>query len=63
MGRIKSTLIKRSTKEIMNLDRSAFSNDFEHNKKAVSGLVPGISKKVRNSIAGYISRIIKRQKS
>ena len=60
MGRIKGTLVKRSTKDLLFNDKSAYTGDFEHNKKAVSKAVPGISKKIRNSIAGYISRIMKR---
>ncbi len=58
MGRIKGTLVKRSTKDLLAGDRTAFTGDFEHNKKAVSSAVPGISKKIRNSIAGYISRLL-----
>ena len=60
MGRIKGTLVKRSTKDLLIRDKSAFTSDFELNKKAVSLAVPGISKKIRNSIAGYITRLLKK---
>ncbi len=62
MGRIKSTLVKRSTKDIMASDKGSFSADFEENKRKVEQKVPGISKKLRNSIAGYISRLMKKKK-
>ena len=58
MGRIKGTLVKRSTQDLLKLDRTVFTSDFELNKKAVSNAVPGISKKIRNSIAGYITRLL-----
>lgn len=61
MGRIKGTLIKRSTKDLLNVYSNKFSTDFDQNKKAVSGILPTLGKKLRNSIAGYITRIVKRQ--
>lgn len=61
MGRIKGTLVKRSTKELLKVHPGKFSEDFNQNKITVSGAVPGIPKKIRNSIAGYISRLIHRE--
>lgn len=60
MGRIKGTLIKRTTKELLKKNPGAFSEDFEHNKKEVGKYVE--QKKIRNSIAGYISRLVKKSK-
>jgi ribosomal protein S17E len=36
------------------------SSEFNDNKKVIAGLTP--SKKIRNQIAGYITRLKKRQK-
>jgi len=60
MGRIKGTVIKRATKELMKEHPEEFTDDFEQNKKVVGKYVE--QKKFRNSIAGYITRIIKKQK-
>jgi len=61
MGRIKGTLVKRSTRDLLEVHSSKFSEDFELNKKIVSDSVPGIGKKLRNSISGYISRLKKKE--
>jgi small subunit ribosomal protein S17e len=54
MGRIKSKLIKRTANNLMNLENS-FSDKFEENKELLKGGVE--SKKLRNQLAGYITRI------
>jgi len=59
MGRIKGTVIKRATKELLKEYPNEFTEDFEQNKKIVSMHVK--QKKFRNSVAGYIARIVKRQ--
>ncbi len=60
MGRIKSLMVKRATRELMKQELP-FSEDFTRNKQILgNSTMP--SKKVRNKIAGYISRI-KRQKA
>ncbi len=59
MGRIKGTIIKRATRELLEEHAEEFTPDFEHNKKIVKGYVK--QKKFRNSIAGYISRLVKKK--
>jgi small subunit ribosomal protein S17e len=59
MGRIKSLPIKRTTLELLEKRPELFSDNFEHNKKVVNKVVEA-DKKTRNSIAGYVSRIVKR---
>ena len=61
MGRIKGTLVKRTTKDLLKYHKSKFNTDLENNKKAVSGTIPGIPKKIRNSVAGYATRLMKRE--
>jgi len=55
MGRIKTKLIKRTTRKLIELSPELFDKEFEHNKKSLGNTLP--SKKVRNKIAGYITRI------
>ena len=64
MGRIKTTLIKRSGKKLLAIHNDAFNTDFVKNKKSVSERADITSKKLRNGIAGYITRMVsKSQKS
>jgi len=58
MGRIKSKLIKRTGKGLLS-ETDNFTPGFENNKQMIKGLTP--SKKMRNQIAGYITRLKKRQ--
>jgi small subunit ribosomal protein S17e len=62
MGRIKSLPIKRTTLELLEKHPDLFSDDFEKNKIVLSKIVEA-DKKTRNSIAGYIMRIVKRTKA
>ncbi len=54
MGRIKSTLVKRTAKQIINKDKN-FTDQFDYNKKLLGQSMP--SKKIRNKIAGYMARL------
>lgn len=53
MGRIKSKLIKRTGRSLLK-EESSFTSDFDDNKRVLKGLMP--SKKIRNQVAGYITR-------
>lgn len=59
MGKIKSKLIKRSAKELIKKGIE-FSEDFEINKKILGNTMP--SKKIRNQMAGYLSKLSKEGK-
>lgn len=60
MGRIKSKLVKRTAHSLLKAENQ-FNSSFENNKKVLgNNLMP--SKKIRNQIAGYISRLKKREK-
>ena len=61
MGRIKSTLTKRTSKQLVENSPESFEKTFEENKKALGRTVP--SKKMRNKIAGYVTRIKKNTKN
>jgi small subunit ribosomal protein S17e len=61
MGRIKSKLIKRTSRQLLDGSPDSFEETFNANKKALGTTIP--SKKVRNKVAGYIARIKKNTKS
>ena len=58
MGRIKSKLVKRTSRILLKEDNK-FSEKFDENKKLLRSV--DTSKKIKNQIAGYISRIKKRK--
>ena len=62
MGRIKTQLIKRITKQLMDKKGADLSTDFATNQKSVSEFLDVPSKKLRNIIAGYTTRLVKKQK-
>lgn len=55
MGRIKQTLIKRTSRQLLEQLPDSFGKTFEENKKALGHTLP--SKRMRNKIAGYIARL------
>jgi small subunit ribosomal protein S17e len=61
MGRIKTARIKRVANIILKKFEDLFTTDVEKNKQAMSEVVEIPSKKVRNIVAGYITRL-KKQK-
>jgi len=61
MGRIKSTLVKRTSRQLIAQSPESFDKTFEGNKKALGSILP--SKRTRNKIAGYIARINKNTKT
>ena len=61
MGRIKTTFIKRKTKELLRKHEDKFTSDYDDNKKLASQLSDVSSKKLRNTIAGYLTRLKKKE--
>lgn len=59
MGRIKTMLIKRTTREILEKHGSEFNTNFDDNKKVLNSRLKISSKKMRNVIAGYATRLKK----
>lgn len=59
MGRIKTQLIKRTTLELAKQHRDKFNHDYTHNKQMVAQLLTTESKKLRNIVSGYITRLMK----
>jgi small subunit ribosomal protein S17e len=57
LGKVKTEQIKRVGKELIARYPSKFSSNFEDNKHTVSALTKGATTRVRNQIAGYITRV------
>lgn len=62
MGRIKTTLIKRTAHSLIKKYPDKFTEDFGENKKIVEELAEVPSKKLRNIIAGYITRLTRKER-
>ena len=63
MGRIKTMLVKRVTNELIETYPGRFTTDFTKNKAIVEELSNVPSKKIRNVIAGYVTRITKKRQA
>lgn len=61
MGRIKTARIKRVTTEIMRIHGQELKTDFDQNKKVLGKVADIRSKKLRNVIAGYATRLVRRR--
>jgi len=59
MGRIKTTMVKRLTNDLVKHHGEKLGSDFSKNKEKVAELLDGASKKMRNVIAGYATRLKK----
>ncbi|UZE93601.1 MAG: 30S ribosomal protein S17e [Candidatus Pacearchaeota archaeon] len=62
MGRVKSLSIKRTTRKLLEKHPNLFTDDFEKNKKILDEILE-INKRTKNSIAGYITRLVKKEKN
>jgi len=62
IGRIKTVLVKRITKQLVSEHADEFSQDFNKNKEVLKKYAIIKSTKIRNVIAGYASRLIKQSK-
>lgn len=57
MGRVKTQMVRRLTFEVVK--QAGHSKDFAENKKIASEYLPTASKRIRNSVAGYATRLAK----
>jgi small subunit ribosomal protein S17e len=58
LGKVKTEQIKRIGKELMVRFPDKFSSTFDENKQSVDLLTKGTTTRVRNQVAGYITRTI-----
>lgn len=62
MGKVRTKKVKRLAKEVLELYRDRVSDDFEKNKQLVRQVfVSGVSKKLANRVAGYLTTLVKLQ--
>jgi len=57
VGRVKTTLIKRISQTLIEKYPNMFTDDFETNKKIVNEVLVVDSKKIKDQVAGYITRL------
>jgi len=62
MGRIKSIAVKTLAEELIKSRGEKFTTDFAKNKDALNDIKPIKSKKVKNVLAGYITKKMKNTK-
>lgn len=58
LGKVKTEQIKRIGKELMTRFPDKFGVNFDENKRVVDSLTQGATTRVRNQVAGYITRSI-----
>ena len=58
MGKVRPEYVKKIARELIKLHPTEFSADFQSNKEAVQSFAQISSSKLRNRIAGYITRLI-----
>ena len=63
MGRIKTKVLKRVTQQLMDQNKGAFTDDFAKNKELLGNYVSVNSRKLSNIIAGYLTKLVKLDKS
>ena len=56
MGKVKTEQIKRLAKDLITRFPDQFSTSFDENKQMVSALTIDATTRVRNQVAGYITR-------
>jgi small subunit ribosomal protein S17e len=63
MGRIKSTAVKSLADELIKQHPGKYTADFGKNKKILGEMLEVQYKKVRNKLAGQITKRVKQQKA
>jgi len=58
LGKVKTDQVKRTGKALMARFPDKFTSNFDENKRLVDSLTQGTTTRVRNQIAGYITRKI-----
>ena len=59
MGKVRTVLIKKVSKELISKYPNVFTTDFEKNKKLLDVYLEIDSKHLRNRISGYIVNLLK----
>ena len=56
MGKVKTEQVKHLGKELMTRFPDKFTTNFDENKRTVDEVTKGTTTRVRNKVAGYITR-------
>ena len=59
MGRIRTAFTKRLVNELLNKHKEKFNDNFDHNKLKIQELSNVKTKKIRNQLAGYLTKKVK----
>lgn len=59
MGKVRTILIKKVSKELIHKYPDVFTTDFEKNKKLLDKYLEADSKHLRNRISGYVVTLMK----
>ena len=57
MGKVRTDLVKRKAHELIENYPERFTTEFQHNKENVKALTDISSKRLRNRVAGYVTRL------
>jgi len=63
MGRVRTREIKNIALKILEENKDKFTTNFEENKKILNQLYSFYSKKLRNRICGFITKMMKKIKA
>ena len=58
MGKVRTEMVKRISIELLDKYPKSFSLVFEENKQFLKEINLDVSKKLRNKIAGYVTRLV-----
>lgn len=59
MGKVKPDYIKKLARKLIVQFPERFNSDFENNKRMMDALTDVSSTRVRNKVAGYVTRLAK----
>jgi small subunit ribosomal protein S17e len=57
LGKVRTETVKRAARELIERFPEKFTSEYEANKTAVNEVLKAPSKKLRNRIAGYVTRL------
>ena len=57
MGKVRTETVKRAARELIERFPDKLTNEYEANKASVNQVLRAPSKKLRNRIAGYVTRL------
>ena len=61
VGKVRPKAVKKIARELLEAYPDAFTTDFETNKQFIKEHVDIKAKRLRNRVAGYIVRLVKRR--